>query len=165
MLRCIEILSLRWGDVGLLAGHIHLHLGLSKSGKRTGVPEEVVFNQQWLYDCLWLHESVVDPHTLAFPGSGPAFRSLFKDCVEELAFYRDRFMPYGWRRGGATAHFMMFREIFRTMFIGRWSQQRTARIYIMTAEEALRTLLVTPAQERNIAGHIGRFANLLPRMG
>jgi len=64
--------------------------------------------------------------------SAANYRKVF-DAACRAAGLDNSFKPYSLRRGGATHHFKAFGDMSRTMEIGRWSEVRTARIYINTA--------------------------------
>jgi hypothetical protein len=67
-----------------------------------------------------------------------------------LTFYALDNMAFGWyslRRGGASAHFQKSGSMEATLVLGRWSSQRTARLYIETGLAETVQLSLT-AQQR-----------------
>ena len=47
-----------------------------------------------------------------------------------VGFSHNRFTPYSLRRGGATWHMHTYGSLSTTALLGRWKQERTAKIYI-----------------------------------
>ena len=61
---------------------------------------------------------------------GLTFRRLFEAACVRLGLASIGYKPYSLRRGGATHDMMAHGDLPRTIFRGRWSDMRTARIYI-----------------------------------
>ena len=57
--------------------------------------------------------------------------------ARRLGFTPDRLTPYGIRRGAATWHFLKFGKLSVTTSLGRWENERTARIYVEGAAAEL----------------------------
>ena len=65
--------------------------------------------------------------------SGQRFREELRQLGAALGLPTRYLTPYSLRRGGASWHFQAQGSISRTMVHGRWSAERTARIYIDNA--------------------------------
>ena len=105
----------------------------SKSAQRTGNVEMVHINRPALVKyCHILTRSKVASERLV-PSSAAHFRRVFAEAVSTAGLSAQRFKPYSLRRGGATYHFKKFKSLDRTMEVGRWSELKTARVYINTA--------------------------------
>ena len=69
------------------------------------------------------------------------FRKAFDAAKLTLGFCAD-IKPYSLRRGGATEFFRSTGSMAKTMERGRWSEMKTARIYVNTAMAELHALKV-----------------------
>ena len=80
-----------------------------------------------------------------------------------LTFFALDMMQFGWyslRRGGASAHFQRTGSMEATLVVGRWSSQRTARLYIETGLAETVQLSLTVQQRtlfRCFVPHLQRF--------
>ena len=61
------------------------------------------------------------------------FYTIFASACADNGLNPSLYKPYGLRRGGATEHFSRTGKLDITMDIGRWANQRTAKIHINTA--------------------------------
>jgi len=105
----------------------------SKSAQRTGNVEMVHINRPALVKyCHILTRGKAASERLV-PSSAAHFRRVFAVAVSTAGLNAQRFKPYSLRRGGATFHFRKFKSLDRTMEVGRWSELKTARVYINTA--------------------------------
>ena len=59
-----------------------------------------------------------------------AFRAAFQGARVACGFTNCRFKPYSLRRGGATHLFITTKSYSQVCQAGRWSAERTVRIYI-----------------------------------
>ena len=57
------------------------------------------------------------------------------------------FLPYSLRRGGATWHFHKYGSMALTCELGRWQNERTARIYIEDAAASLAEIKLSSEQQ------------------
>jgi integrase len=105
-------------------------LPLTKMGQQRGAQESVTIDDPlpgfWLFKAC-LGKGLDSP---ILPCSPSHFRNLFKKGLEVLGLADQGFTPYSIRRGGATHDFAAHGSVARTMLRGRWSDVRTARIYL-----------------------------------
>ena len=118
-------------------------LPLTKSGQRQGAQESLVVEEPWLVAALRNYLKRRRPGDLLRSCSPGVIRSRLKTLLAELAF-PDGCQWYSVRRGGATSFFRSTSNLGQTCLIGRWSCQKTARIYITDALAQL-TEINTPA--------------------
>ena len=78
-----------------------------------------------------------------------------------LGFSHSRLTPYCLRRGGATHLFSSTFSFDRVTVIGRWSQVRTARIYVNEALALLSSIRETPQHSRLLRGFAERLRAFL----
>ena len=131
MLRTGELLGLRRKDFALDQNHrkILVSLGLTKSGKRVGAAESVVYGFDKVVRVLQRWMSLTKPTDTLTP-SPAKWRSLFNSCLEGLDILSFGFRPYSLRRGGATFWFSKHHSLDKLLVDGRWQAAKTARIYI-----------------------------------
>ena len=94
-------------------------------------------------------------------GSPAQFRSLFHRACAELGLNGLQLKPYSLRRGGATHDMLAHGELQRTIHRGRWSDARTARIYINDGLALLAQQSVTPSSARALDARTALLARLL----
>ena len=87
----------------------------------------------------------VSPHNKVLQMSGPAFRIMFNTGVAALGLSNVGYRPYSIRRGGATHDFLAHQDLQRSLLRGRWSQLRTAKIYVTDGAAPIQELKLTPA--------------------
>ena len=75
-----------------------------------------------------------EPPDFLVPGSSARFRSLWHRAVAFFLLQDFYILPYSLRRGGATIAFRAGVSFGQLLVRGRWTHQRTARIYL---DEAL----------------------------
>ena len=109
---------------------VQIDLGLTKGGQRKGRRESITTKDPQTVLLLAHVLQNKPPGTMLFPESSYVFRKCFADAVAHLGFPRNWYLPYALRRGGATEHFLMTGQLDATVVRGRWSNARTARIYI-----------------------------------
>ena len=109
---------------------VHLDLGYTKGGKRSGIAEHVVVDELEAVVLLsrLLHRRPAG--TQLFPRGTAGFRKSFKRLVLVIGADPSKYKPYSLRRGGATLHFQVLGSLSKTCVRGRWRHQPTARIYI-----------------------------------
>lgn len=159
-LRTAEMLGLRWCDLCFEGSALVLDLGFTKMGKRRNMREYV---------------SIVDPVIVSwarriqgtggfiFPRSSYLFRRTFEKVLRVLGFNKGAYLPYSIRRGGATCHWCHHRSIADTQFLGRWSNQKTCRIYVCEGEKAIANLVRTAFQQRQVSSFRDYFASFCAR--
>ena len=75
------------------------------------------------------------------------FRDFFKTCLHELGLDNLGMQPYSIRRGGATHDYQLYSDAQRTVLRGRWSDVRTARIYVTDGAATIASMQITPASQ------------------
>ena len=68
--------------------------------------------------------------TFLVPVSECVFRKAFEEAASALQVSAWGFRPYSLRRGGATMHWRKNPNMDVIRHMGRWSSERTARLYI-----------------------------------
>ena len=124
----------------------------SKSGQRTGASEIVTIDDS-LIGCgllRWLLSRPANPLLCAMHPL--AARELLRRAFDALGLASFNFLPYSIRRGGATYDFTQHHDLSRTLFRGRWSQLKVAKIYITDGAAAL-TAMHLPAGTEVVMSH------------
>ena len=160
LLRPGELVKLHASDFHLEGKVGVVNLGLTKSGLRQGAAESVTITDSTVLSMLraWhLHASPGDP---LLPAGPLDFRKQFQGVVAAFHLEGQLFKPYSLRRGGATHHFRCVGTLSQTCVRGRWSAEKTARIYI---NDGLATLAEFRQEKRThaqIAKHLDIFFRL-----
>ena len=138
-----------------------LTLPRSKGESRTGVPESVVVSDALL---VRFGNSVfrsLRPGELLLPFAYPRFLALFRSRLSAAGVPPGVWSLHSLRRGGATHLFSSTFSFDRVTVIGRWSQVRTARIYINEALALLSSIRETPQHSRLLRGFAERLRAFL----
>ena len=106
-LRTGELLMLRAMDLLFSSGgkSAVLNLGLTKSGKRRGLPEQVVLRNRQLVTFLKLASADLAPGDYLFKERPELFQFRFQQLLQKVGLSGLGFYPYSLRRGGITAAF------------------------------------------------------------
>ena len=146
LLRTGEILSLTKGMLSVHGADSLLVVTLpeTKSGHRRGESEHVL-----IYDKLiiGLCQKVVrhwHPDELLLGWTHKGFAEAIIDLAGVFGCKDKALTPYCIRRGGATWHFTKYQNYDTTQALGRWSNAKTARLYINQATSEV-GLLSLPA--------------------
>ena len=123
-LRTMEALTLQRHQITAHSSCILLTLPITKTGKRS--------------DYRRPHARSIINRLLCFsnPGdhlpqrSAPSFRTVFAILLNALGLTPFHFTPYSFRRGGATAHRVLHRNVESTIEKGRRSSVKTPRIHL-----------------------------------
>ena len=149
-LRTGELLALRRQDftIARTGASAVLNLRLTKGGVQRNQHEVVTVDDPFL--ARWAGDLLApllpgDPIVAQTP---PKFRGLFNDLLQVLELRDFNFKPYSLRRGGATLHYRTVGDINATAVRGRWSNIKTARIYITDALAKLQELQFSESQTR-----------------
>ena len=70
------------------------------------------------------------PQNLICPSGDRQLRLFFQRANAQLGFAASFYKPYSLRRGGATHDYMSNKNLAKTILRGRWSELKTARLYI-----------------------------------
>ena len=131
LLRTGELLQLQAHHVQVRKGHqaAVLNLNFTKMSARAMCREAVTVNQPALVSHLlqWRECSASSRYLVNVPQS--QFRKLFREALDFVGLPHT-FKPYSLRRGGATYMFQITGSHAQVCQAGRWSSERTARIYI-----------------------------------
>ena len=132
MLRTEEMLGIRFEDLSVSSANVGaVALPWTKSGQIRGAQEIVTIDDPMVG--LLIRKHVASASGISgkiLQGTHAQFRQWFVFLLTSLGLGRFNFRPYSIRRGGATHDFSTFGSIERTVWRGRWSDSRTARIYI-----------------------------------
>ena len=95
-------------------------------------------------------KSTVSPHTALIPWSSTKFRALFEEGLVATNLQHYKFKPYSLRRGGATDQWPLTKNYAQVSHLGRWSSEKTLKIYIQDSVALLTTLQFKspPTQQR-----------------
>ena len=132
LLRTGELLALQAKDIIVPPHAVSgvLYLGLTKTGQRNPHAGTVTFTDRTLAFRLRAWKQAVTPDTPLIPWSAAHFRAQFKASLQEAALASYDFKPYSLRRAGAADLWMTSRNYSLVSHTGRWSSERTLRIYI-----------------------------------
>ena len=132
LLRSAELTNLVKGDVHLdvARGTGVLNLGLTKGGQRRGVVEHVTLDDSNVIRLLSLACEKLQRGDLVCGRTGRDFTMKYQSYLARLHLGSDGYKPYSLRRGGATHWFRRSGSMTQTCERGRWSNAKTARIYI-----------------------------------
>lgn len=107
-------------------------LPLTKSGQRTGAKEALTLEDPWVISLLINYTKSLMPGDRLCRTTPGIQRKRLEELLR-LAKIEGNFKWYSLRRGGATHHFRKYNNMSRTCLMGRWGNERTARIYITDA--------------------------------
>jgi len=132
LLRTGELLGLLVGDIRCTACTTQILLRNTKSGQRLNIQELVPVSDVFLRQCA--QEVLRSSHhgEIVCGMSSYKFRQVWGDALYRLKI-EARFLPYGLRRGGATAFFQRTGSFSLTSDRGRWRNERTTRCYVTSA--------------------------------
>ena len=133
-MRTSEILELTAGQVVFTKKKTACHLVLqnTKTSKRQGTMETISVQDAAL--TAWLRALVAGaPANQKLLEITPLqYRRLFEGALKAVGLPA-KFKPYSLRRGGASHYFKETGSMSKTMETGRWSDVKTAKIYVNTA--------------------------------
>ena len=107
-----------------------INLGLTKAGQRMVALESVCVENKSISKMLKAACISKMPGDPLLPQGVFDFRKVFHKLLNDLGLTDFGFKPYSLRRGGATHDFRSHSQLSKTVIKGRWSNARTARIYI-----------------------------------
>ena len=130
-----------------------LALPFTKSGTRFNTVESVILDDAHLVSRLHTCFRNLPAETLVFTAGSRAFRTLFDDLVSALHLPHNlMYKPYSVRRGAATSFFRATASLSRTAVRGRWSNEKTCRIYVNESMCELADIKFSP-KCRNLVQH------------
>ena len=145
-LRTMEALTLQRHQITAHGTCILLTLHVTKTGKRTGEIQSVIIDDLMLVSIISRLLCLLCPSDLLLQRSSHSFRTFFAGLLQALELNSFHFTPYSLRRGGATAHGMLFRNMDSAIEKGRWSSVKTTRIYLKESIEVYNSLSI-PVQQ------------------
>lgn len=154
LLRTGELLSLLAKDVMIpRQGHsLVLNLGETKTGARNPHANSVTCHDVTLVTLLKAWKLTAAPTDPLIPWSQAKFRKSFADSLEAFGLAAFQFKPYSLRRGGATELWNCCRSYSAVAHAGRWTSERTVKVYIQDSLALLTALNYKPnsSQQRYI---------------
>ena len=121
------------GDIRLIAGTVHLMLRGTKVGQRLSITELVTVHDVFLARCCRAISRSRRPHWQRLANMNDyRFRQLWAQSLVALQKPL-KFLPYGLRRGGATAWFNSCGSFDVVSDRGRWRNVKTTRVYVQNA--------------------------------
>ena len=156
-LRTMECLTLEVWQLEVQAHHqaLVIHLPHAKSGVRRGVHELVTVYDGGVALLVQLLLARLPPHGRILQRTEYMFRKVWRALLEGLRLETHGFQPYSLRRGGATTHWQRFKNLERTMELGRWSDVRTARIYLTEGLQLLHEWALPEPQRLQVTALAG----------
>ena len=160
---------LRTGELlGIMAEHVVigpdgkgiLALPWTKSGARRGAQEMVTIDDPLVGRALASLQARRGRGPL-LAGTPAQFRQLFDLAAREVGLEGLQLKPYSLRRGGATHDMAAHGDLARAIHRGRWSDARTARIYINDGLALLAQQVLGPAVVRGLDARTALLARLL----
>ena len=150
LLRTGELLSLHAKDIIVPPHAVSgvLYLGLTKTGQRNPHAGTVTFTDRTLAARLRAWKHTVAPDTPLIHWSAAQFRAQFKASLQEASLASFDFKPYSLRRGGATDLWLTSRNYSLVSHTGRWSSERTLRVYIQDSIALLTDLHFRPTRHQ-----------------
>ena len=126
-----------------------LNLGLTKSGKRRGLPEQVTLRIPWLITFLRHVTMDLLAGDYLWGGKPAAFRTRFYQAANAEQVRELGFRPYSLRRGGATAAFQDGQSYDAIAETSRHANHRSLKVYVNDAiAEALSFRIPTAVRHR-----------------
>lgn len=127
-----------------------LYLGDTKTAPRNPHAGTVICHDLAAVYLRKRWKSSVSDDAFLVPWSGSKFRSFFQEVLNHSGLLSYKFKPYSLRRGGATDLWMTCRNYSQIAHVGRWSAERTVKIYIQDNIALLTDLsfVRTPLQSR-----------------
>ena len=154
-LRTGEALGLTGAFVQLGAdGRGVVSLPWTKTSRQKGARENVTLDDPFVGALLhWQLQS--DAAARLWPSSLGAFHRMFRAGLRAIGCSHLRLTPYSLRRGGATHEFSWSGDLAKVMVRGRWTSQRTARIYIQDGAAVLAEMRLSKALRASLETHVG----------
>ena len=97
------------------------------------------------------------PRSFLWPHTLQRFHRTWKQMIRCLGFHASDDSPYGIRRGGATAFYLDCGDLDAAVSRGRWSNSRTAKLYIDDGALALSEMNWTGPQRRRVRRWAKKF--------
>jgi len=160
LLRTAEMYNLRLADFEFDKDGKHgvLTLPESKSGTRYNIIESVTIVDAGVIHLVKAVTSGLHKGDLVYPDGPNHFRRCFDTLVMDLCLPGSLlYKPYSIRRGAATADFLKHGRLSKTCVRGRWSNEKTCRIYVNESTTALSSIRCS-VKSRNLIQQLKSFA-------
>ena len=153
LLRTGEIGSITLGSMTVLRGgsSVMIDLGWTKGAKRKKVVEEKTACDPLGVALLIYAMEKGEPGDFLVPGGTKAFARTFSQYLKRYGLDELGLTPYSLRRGKATELWRSSGSVSVVQSAGRWSDMRTARLYIDGASAQLTELKVPERTHKAIA--------------
>ena len=150
LLRPREALALSFADIRHYAQGRRgiVFLRASKTGQRHNVVEKVVVDDPLVLAAVRLAQQRRRMCEPLYTKPQSNFGRELRELARRAGMASSRVSGYSLRRGGATWHFLTTGNLEQTAVKGRWSQVRTARIYIDQAMAQQHEWELRPATRR-----------------
>ena len=159
-LRPSEALRIRVCDVDLgTHGVGTIRLPLTKSGQRLMAEEFVTINDGLVLDLVRFAVSGLHSNELLVPISYNDFRRILREFISHDGLAAFGFVPYSFRRGGASFEFGRNGVFDRVLQKGRWNSLKAARLYINEARAASVSLQLPPSINLQYLSSVEMFTN------
>ena len=148
LLRTGELMQIKNKDIICSGDLVVVHLGQTKTSVRNAGTESSSFRDPKISLMLRAWKSVNRPQALLVNSAPSSFRQFFAQGLEETKLHVIPYKPYSLRRGGATDVFLKTQSYASVCQRGRWSSEKTTRIYIQDSVALLTELrdALTPKQ-------------------
>lgn len=163
LLRTDELLQLRRDQIIFLHKpqmRIVITLLHTKTTGYRGGPEQVVIHDPVVHLLLQDVVQSLNSSERIYNGSFATLSREYRWLAGHFGLARSRLTLYGLRRGGATWHFLNFGNWDALAERGRWSQVRTARLYVEGAAAELTDMQISERGRRLVT----TASRLLPHM-
>ena len=134
-----------------------INLGLTKSGQRMGAAESVSIEDGVIQNMVRAWKLTALPGDPLYPAGPVEFRKNFAELLKQFGLDTQEYKPYSLRRGGATHHFRVHGSLSLTTLRGRWSAEKTARIYINDGLAMLAELTQSRGTISQVRKYLERF--------
>ena len=162
LLRTGELFKLQRKHVTVVRMRVHLFLGETKMSARNASTDSTTFEHRLVAFLLQCWVSVSPPEEYLVPGPPQAFRAWLKQALSATKLTPYNIKPYSLRRGGATKLFQDCQSYSLVCQSGRWSSEKTARVYIQDSLALLQDMTFVPsARQRSFLQRWATFCEEL----
>ena len=144
LLRTGELFSIQAKHIICTGDLCLLHLGPTKMGARNASTETASFRHRQVSLLLQAWKTVHRPDAFLVSVSPTSFRQWFARALIATDLHHVPYKPYSLRRGGATQVFLETQSYATVCQRGRWSSERTTRVYIQDSVALLTELSFRP---------------------
>ena len=149
-LRTGELFLLRRSDIEFFGNSASIQLSDTKSSHHQFHSQRLLAWDTICVQALRLLCQGLAPGDKLIPQSAVKFRSLWHRAVPFFELTDWYIQPYSLRRGGATSAFRRGTSFEQLLLRGRWTHQRTARIYLDEALQQSSLLQFHPSASRKL---------------